>query len=104
MSGQLCQEFRQLNFLNDIIKNNYGGHISRLYFGPLWNAMRYKHKSDLKLEKETKYWHDALKWKNTEIFFRNTEIDKTCNMTTHNKFHCDINIRSNKILITQMKN
>ena len=77
MSGHLHQEFRELNLLNDITKKNYEGEISRLDFGPLCNPMIYKYQSEFKIKNETKNWHEALEWSDTELFIKSPENDET---------------------------
>ena len=84
LSGHLRQEFRELNILNDITMKIYEGHISKNYFGPLRNPMMQKYQTDFQIKKETNSWHNALKWRDEEIFIKKTEDNGTWNLNIYN--------------------
>ncbi|KAF8809983.1 hypothetical protein BYT27DRAFT_7093314 [Phlegmacium glaucopus] len=70
LSGHLCQEFRELNLLNDITMKVYEGHINKSYLGPLHNPMIYKYQTECKITKETNDLHHSLKWAESESFIK----------------------------------
>ena len=46
--GHLCQEFRELQLLNNMTKKIYKGQLNKAYFGPFRNPMIYKYQTKIK--------------------------------------------------------
>jgi len=84
ISGWLCQEFQELNVLNEVMRLRYEGRLPDNIFGPLQNPVVHAYYLWMKAVGDDSRWHSAIQYKAGEKKIRPIESDASWNIDMFN--------------------